>query len=159
MEPDPAITVVNVADLTVASSRKEGSYALIPVMIMELFGFLMEKGICPAGGPVFLCHELSPEAVFAADAAGTADIEVVVPVTRTFTPAGDISCYLLAGGRMARVFHQGPYQECTATYERLFAWIRDRGLEITGPIREIYHNDPREVEPGDILTEILAPIG
>jgi AraC family transcriptional regulator len=159
MEPEPGIALVDTGPLTVASSRKKGSYRLIPVMIMELFTFLMEKGICPAGGPVFLCHELTPEAVFASDAAGTADIEVVVPVTRTFTPAGDISCYLLAGGRMARVFHQGPYQECTATYERLFAWIREQGLEITGPTREIYHNDPREVRPEDILTEILAPVG
>ena len=31
--------------------------------------------------------------------------------------------------------------------------------EITGPIREIYINDPREVAEEDILTEIYVPVG
>jgi effector-binding domain-containing protein len=61
--------------------------------------------------------------------------------------------------RFAPLLHRGPYQECTTTYERLFAWIGEQGLGITGPIREIYHNDPREVKPEEILTEILAPVG
>jgi effector-binding domain-containing protein len=148
-----------VQPVLVAGIRRRGSYALIPVMIMELFGFLCERGIPPTGGPVFLCHETSREAALAADAGGTAEVEIVVPVTGLFPAAGDISSYRLPGGRMVRIFHRGPYQECIGTYERLFAWIRDQGLEITGPIREIYHNDPREVKPGDILTEILAPVG
>ncbi len=60
---------------------------------------------------------------------------------------------------MARVLHKGPYQESTPTYERLFAWLESKGKKITGPIREIYFNDPREVPPEEILTEILAPVG
>jgi AraC family transcriptional regulator len=159
MDANPAINLVDIETLTVASSRKKGGYALIPVMIMELFGFITEKGIPPAGPPIYLWHEGTVEAAFAADAAGTADIEIVVPVAGKFPPVGDISCYQLPGGRMARVMHRGPYLECTTTYKRLFTWIREQGLEITGPIREIYHNDPREVKPEEILTEILAPVG
>jgi effector-binding domain-containing protein len=60
---------------------------------------------------------------------------------------------------MARIVHHGPYEACEPTYERLFAWISDKGLQITGPIREIYLNDPRVVSPEQILTEILAPVG
>jgi len=30
---------------------------------------------------------------------------------------------------------------------------------VTGPIREIYYNNPQEVKPEEILTEILAPVG
>jgi effector-binding domain-containing protein len=28
-----------------------------------------------------------------------------------------------------------------------------------GPIREVYYNDPREVRPEEIKTEILVPVG
>ena len=159
MDTGHGVSIVEVQTVLVAGIRRRGSYSLIPVMIMELFAFLAERGICPAGGPVYLWHEGTVEAAFAADAAGTADIEIVVPVAGRFPPAGDISCYQLPGGRMARVIHRGPYQECTTTYERLFRWIGEEGLQITGPAREIYHNDPREVKPEEILTEILVPVG
>lgn len=159
MDADRSITIAEVPPALVAGMRRKGSYALIPVMIMEIFGFLMEKGICPAAGPAYLFHEETPEAAVAADAAGTADVEIVVPVTGKFPPAGDISCYQLPGGRMVRVIHHGPYQECTATYNRLFRWIGEKGLQITGPIREVYLNDPQGVKPEEILTEILVPVG
>ncbi|HMA05182.1 MAG TPA: GyrI-like domain-containing protein, partial [Methanomicrobiales archaeon] len=51
-----------------------------------------------------------------------------------------------------------PYEACETTYRRLFAWIGEQGLSITGPIRETYLNDPREVQPDQILTEIMAPV-
>jgi effector-binding domain-containing protein len=89
---------------------------------------------------------------------GTADVEIAVPVDRKIDDAGEIRCYELPGGTMAKIVHQGPYEECTATYERLFAWIGAQGKRIAGPIREIYLNDPREVAPEEILTEVYAPI-
>ena len=59
---------------------------------------------------------------------------------------------------MARTFHSGPYEASEPTYLGLFAWLEGQGLSITGPMREVYHNDPREVPPEEILTEILAPV-
>lgn len=159
MDTEQAITLVNIEPLLVADLKKKGSYSLIPQMIMEVFGFLTKAGIPPAGPPVFLCHECSREAAFAADAAGTADVEIAIPVGKRFAPSGGITCTSLPGGRMARVLHRGPYEACVPTYERLFAWIQARGLQITGPIREMYLNDPREVGPEETLTEILAPVG
>jgi effector-binding domain-containing protein len=32
------------------------------------------------------------------------------------------------------------------------------GLEMTGPMMDVYLNDPNTVEPEDILTEIQAPV-
>lgn len=153
------ITLVNLDPLLVAGMRKRGSYNLIPEMILDIFGFITRAGIPPGGPPVYLWHEGSPAAAFAADAAGTADVEIAIPVGKWFAPSGGISSSTLPGGKMARVIHRGPYQECLPTYERLFSWITGHGLEVTGPIREIYHNDPRDVKPEDILTEILAPVG
>ena len=60
---------------------------------------------------------------------------------------------------MAKIVHRGPYEECEPTYDRLFAWIARNGMSITGPIREAYLNDPREVPQEEILTEIYVPVG
>jgi effector-binding domain-containing protein len=39
-----------------------------------------------------------------------------------------------------------------------FAWIETQGLRISGPIREVYPNDPRFVKPEEIITEIFVPV-
>jgi hypothetical protein len=50
---------------------------------------------------------------------------------------------------MAHEVHTGPYASCEPTYFALFAWIKENGQTICGPIREIYPNDPRAVSGGD----------
>ena len=59
---------------------------------------------------------------------------------------------------MAKIVHKGPYQESASSYEVLMSWIGKNGKKITGPLREVYLNDPREVPPEEILTEIDVPI-
>ncbi|MDW5558628.1 MAG: GyrI-like domain-containing protein [Methanosarcina sp.] len=38
----------------------------------------------------------------------------------------------------------------------MFSWIAENGKIISGPVREVYLNDPREVNSDEILTEIYA---
>lgn len=94
-----------------------------------------------------------------ADREGSAEIEVAFPVPPGSVPGPGMNLYTLPGGRMARTIHRGPYEACEPVYLKLFAWIEEQGLKITGPIRELYLNDPREVRPEDIMTEILVPVG
>ena len=65
---------------------------------------------------------------------------------------------MLPGGHIAHVVHKGPYETCEPTYLALFAWIENKGLTICGPIREMYPNDPREVPPEEITTDIYVPV-
>jgi effector-binding domain-containing protein len=48
--------------------------------------------------------------------------------------------------------------ECEPTYEKLFAWIEESGKRLVGPTREVYLNDPREVPPEELLTEVYTPM-
>jgi effector-binding domain-containing protein len=59
---------------------------------------------------------------------------------------------------MAHEVHTGPYASCEPTYFALFAWIKENGQTICGPIREIYPNDPRAVSPEEIITDISVPV-
>jgi AraC family transcriptional regulator len=152
------VTVVEMGPQTVVGMRKRGRYQEIPTMIAAVCQFVMSKGIQFLGPPVFVCHEVSAEAVAKADSEGSADVEVAVPVSAKVEGSGDVECYELPGGTMAKTIHKGPYEECESTYEKLFAWIAQSGKTVAGPIREVYLNDPNQVSPEEIMTEIYAPI-
>jgi AraC family transcriptional regulator len=152
------ITIVEEKPQLVAGMRRRGHYKEIAKMLPALFEYVIGRGAIIAGPPLYLCHEKSVEEAQKADEAGNADIEVCVPIAEKIPESDDIKCYELSGGKNARIIHKGPYEACEPAYERLFAWLLENGLKLTGPIREAYLNDPREVAPEDILTAIYAPI-
>jgi effector-binding domain-containing protein len=153
------IEVVEEGPQLVAGMRRKGHYREIAVMLPALFEYIISRGARIAGPPLFLCHERSVEEARKADEAGNADIEVCVLIAEKIPENDEVKCYELSGGKMAKIVHKGPYEACEPTYERLFAWLLENGLKLTGPIREAYLNDPREVAPEEILTIVYAPIG
>lgn len=152
------IQIVELPAQLVVGMRKKGHYKIIPGMFQAIVGHVMEKGGKLKGMPTYVCHEAGPEEVKKADKEGTADIEVAFPVEGKVEETEEIKCYELSGGKMAKIMHKGPYEECESTYDKLYKWLKENGKEITGPTREVYPNDPREVKPEEILTEIYVPI-
>jgi AraC family transcriptional regulator len=152
------ITIVEVAARQVLGMKKTGTYTLIPELLMKIYDFTVKKKIEITGPPLFLCHEITPEAVMEANEKGTASVEVAWPVSWSVKGNSEINVYELSGGKMVYTVHKGPYESCEPTYLKLFAWIETQGLQISGPIREVYPNDPREVKPEEIITEIFVPV-
>ncbi|UCE36985.1 MAG: GyrI-like domain-containing protein [Thermoplasmata archaeon] len=153
------ITVVDIDPQMVLGTRKRGKYEIIAQLIPKVCEYAVQKEAQIQGPPIFVCHEKTVEEVMKADSEGNADVEVVVPVSQEVEETEDIKYYELPGGKMAKIIHKGPYEECEPTYRRLYAWIEENQKCIVGPIREIYMNDPREVPKEEIITEIYAPIG
>ena len=158
MSTPKEVTIVELPPQKVLGMRKRGRYEIIPTMLMTTIQFAMEKGVTIAGPPIFVMHECSSEDAIKADHDATADIEIAWPITGKAPETDEIKCYTLPGGKMAKIIHKGPYQESASSYEVLMSWIAMNGKRITGPLREVYPNDPREVRPEEILTEIYAPI-
>ncbi len=152
------ITVVDVKPQLVAGITKTGSYKLIAELLPKLYQYAGSMGAQFAGPPLFLCHEVTVENVMEADKNGTAIIEVVAPIATKIEETDEIKCYTIPGGKMAKTIHKGPYQDCGPTYEKLYKWLEEQGKRITGPVRESYLNDPRQVGEEEALTEIYAPI-
>lgn len=152
------ITIVNIKPQLVAGITKTGSYKLIAELLPKLYGYAVSKGAQFSGPSVFLCHEVTVEKVMEADKNGTANVEVAAPIASNIPETNEIKCYTLPGGSMAKTIHKGPYEECGPTYEKLYKWIEEQGKKISGPVREVYLNDPNEVQKEEILTEIYAPI-
>jgi AraC family transcriptional regulator len=68
---------------------------------------------------------------------GTAAVEVVWPVSGTVKGTKEMKVFELPGGIMARTIHYGPCESCESSYLKLFAWIKEKGLRISGPIRVV----------------------
>ena len=153
------ITIIEVPPLQVLGILRRGNYRIIPELLYQIFEFAIKYRITIDGMPMMLLHEASREEALEADRTGTADVEVAMPVSGKVRSCGDVQLYTLPGGRMARIVHTGPYETAEISYQKLMTLIAEKGLQVTGPIREIYYNNPQEVKPEEILTEILAPVG
>ncbi|MDD1742976.1 MAG: GyrI-like domain-containing protein [Methanotrichaceae archaeon] len=152
------ISVIQEKPKMVVGIRKRGHYREIAVMLPQLFEYALGRRAKITGMPMYLWHEKSVEEAQKADQEGNADIEVCIPIAEIIPETDEIKCYELPGGQMARIMHRGSYESSGAAYEELFDWIRKNEKNLVGPIREAYLNDPREVRPEEILTEIFAPI-
>lgn len=152
------IAIVDVEPQMVIGLRRRGPYKQISDMIPELYEFAEKNGVVIVGAPIFVCHETSVEEAMEAEAKGNADVEVVFPVAGDVKASGEIKHYELAGGKMAKTVHKGPYEAMVPTYEKLYAWLEENGKHIVGPTWEIYLSDPREVPPEEYITEIYVPV-
>lgn len=67
---------------------------------------------------------------------------------------------VLEGGRYAVLTHKGPYAELHRAYRFLFGqWLPQSGAEAKdAPCYEVYLNNPRDVAPDELLTEICLPL-
>ncbi|MBP2031182.1 effector-binding domain-containing protein [Methanohalophilus levihalophilus] len=152
------IIIVDMEPQMVISLRRIGPYQQISDMIPELYEFAEENGVVIVGAPIFICHEISVEEAMDAEEKGNADVEVVFPVDGDVKTSGEVKYYELAGGKMAKTVHKGPYEAMVPTYEKLYAWLEENRKQIIGPMWEIYLSDPREVPPEDYVTEIYVPV-
>jgi effector-binding domain-containing protein len=64
----------------------------------------------------------------------------------------------LKEGRAVQVMHVGPYDAETATIERLEAFARESGFELSGKHHEIYLGDPRRAAPEKLRTILRHPV-
>jgi effector-binding domain-containing protein len=118
----------------------------------QIFPYMGEAGVFPAGPPFALFYyevEFDPEHI---------DVEVCMPVNRLVEGKGEVIGREVAGGSMVSTMHIGSYSEVEPAYEAIEAWIEENGYSHAGPAREVYLNDPGQVEVKDLQTEILMPV-
>jgi effector-binding domain-containing protein len=85
-----------------------------------------------------------------------ADFEACMPIRKGKAVDG-ISIRELPGGRSVSLLHKGPYQEVSRSYEKIVAYVDDKGYEIVMPTREVYLKGPGLIfrgNPKNYLTEI-----
>lgn len=154
------VIVKEVPPLTVATAREivddlNAMEARYQALFAAVFAAMRAHNWTAVGSPLALFHD--PEF-----AETNIDTEIAVPVNApatSDTPAptdGTVSLRTLPGGTVVALVYEGPYNQITATYTALGAWMSVNGYRVIGPPREIYLSAPNE--PGDPVTEVQFPV-
>lgn len=140
------IKLVETMDTNIVSVRENIAIRDFDKLFAKLINLMEQTGAACAGGLLAIYHspEFDPEET---------DLELGFPVT-----AASDHTRTLKGETCAAAVHKGEYSKLHETYSRLGAWVDSRGYSIFAPPYEIYLNDPREVPPDQLLTEVYFPI-
>ena len=104
----------------------------------------------------------SPAAVFTINELSETEDRITVHACATLTTVpGDLrraDRARLPGGPFACLTHVGPYETLGLAHHALFAWVQEWGHEPLGPVWEFYVNDPVDVPPDDLITDVALPL-
>ena len=122
----------------------------------EIFGYLGEVGVTPAGMPFTIYYNMAQQSALDFDMSDL-DIEIGVAVTQPVTPRGAMQSGWLEAGKIATCLYTGPYSDCGPAYEELGRFVQEQGYEATGVAIEYYFSGP-ETPPEEIQTRIVFPL-
>ncbi len=130
-----------------------GSYANFEEAVNNLMAAVQEQSVVPAGPMIGIYYddpevtpveELSWEVGFQV-AEGTEVQEPLMLKKWEFT-------------RVVKAMHVGPYEETANMYADIFIFMGDKGLTQAGPVMERFLDNPEEVAPEELKTEIWVPV-
>jgi effector-binding domain-containing protein len=121
----------------------------------QLFGWLGERGIAPAGPPLIIYHVIDMEHEM--------EVELAVPVEAPVTGEGQVRPGELPGGHYVTLLHTGHYDGLMDANAALQQWAADQGIALAcspdernwrGRV-EYYLTDPSsEHDPAKWQTEV-----
>lgn len=121
----------------------------INAFMAEFFG----QGLTP-GGPAISLYLNSPETVKPEELKWTFGF-VVSPEAAPKEPVKKMELKK----QLAVVYlHKGPYANLSKAHEIALKFAKDNGYKVIGPICEKYLNNPMEVTPEGLETEIAIPV-
>lgn len=152
-----AVEIKTLAPATLAVIPHRGSYMEIGKAFETLFGTLAARNLLRPGLCMKGLFYSDPTSVPEADLRSAAGI--IVP-DADFPVAPPLERAELRGGDYAVLRHKGPYSDMKAAYDWLYGeWLVQSGREAAdAPVFEDYLNNPREVPPTELLTDICLPL-
>ncbi len=133
---------------------KDGS---LPTMIGAIIGQInrpenIRANVHIAGPPMFILLK-------GGKGKPITSFEVAFPIAGNPTLDTGFKVHSFPTGKVASMTLIGPYSEFTqAIYDQLYTYVNEKGLEITGPLREIYLSNPQETPADQIVTELQIPV-
>ena len=158
-EGDPGMHDVRIEEtlpVTLAAIRHVGPYLEVEKPFNQVFAWAMGAGCMGPRTRVLGVYHDDPSEVPEAEL--RADVGIAVePGTTTSAPIRPVE---VPGGRHAILHFKGAYAELHGAYQWFFGtWLPQSGYEPDDfPCVEEYLTNPREVAPGDNITEIHIPL-
>jgi AraC family transcriptional regulator len=142
----------------VVASNHTGSYMNIGNAFEKLFGWLGVRGLISPQLRSIGIYYSDPDSIAEAELQSAAC--VALPNMETLELDQTLERKMIAGGEYAVFRHKGPYAEMRSVYQWLYGqWLPNSAREVADqPVFEEYLNNPREVAPADLITDIYLPL-
>jgi effector-binding domain-containing protein len=151
--PTQEVIIKKVPAQAVASVRDNVTIEGLQQLFGELFGYLGQRGLGPAGPPIGIYYDEEFRE-------GPIDAEIAAPIAGS-VPEGDRIKMreLPAIDQAACIIHEGGYENVGGTYSQLLQWIEANDYRIAGPVREVYLQGAETGrDPSTYVTEIQFPV-
>ncbi len=141
--------IVETEKQPVLSVQTTTSAVNLPSVVSKVYGsilnYISESGEEPLGPAFIAYYNMDMENL---------TVEIGFPVAKEIAGKGDVMLRYIPAGKKATGFHKGAYQEMSPLYEKLAAWINQKGYEPTGVVYEYYYNSPQEIPESELLTKV-----
>jgi AraC family transcriptional regulator len=142
-----------IGERQVAYITYKGSYEEVPVLMGEIVGFIMAKGL-HIMGPPFGVYFNSPQEVPVEELM----YEVAMPFAGEAKEEGRVKIKTIPAQLVLSTVYKGPYSGCGNAIGALAQYAHQNGYEIIGPPMETYISDPNETPESELLTEMAFPV-
>lgn len=150
------VEIKTIEPQTLIGLPHQGDYMDIGRVFEPVFGWLGQAGLLPQMRHAMAIYYRDPDSVPEPDLQSFAGavMEGDVEMPEHFQTR------VVKGGRYAVLRYRGAYAEMADAYRWLFGtWLTTNGYELgDAPCVEAYRNNPREVSPADLLTDIYLPL-
>ncbi|ANS78783.1 hypothetical protein SGUI_1387 [Serinicoccus hydrothermalis] len=105
----------------------------------------------PPAGPAFAAYDRQPSE--------TVDLRIGFPVGPAVVAAEGVEVIDVPGGRVARLVHEGGYDDLSGSWDRLVTWALEQGERPAGWFYEEYLTEPTpDADPADMRTRLTLPL-
>lgn len=152
------VTLKKIESFEVLAVPHTGSYMNIGNAFEKLFGWLGMRGLI---GPEFRSvgiYYSDPDSIPENELQSAACI--ALPNLQSIELDSSIEKKSIIEGEYAVLRHVGPYSNMRSAYQWLYGeWLANSGREVADqPAFEEYLNNPREVSPSELITDIYMPL-
>jgi len=152
------VTIKQVDTFDLFAMPHTGSYMEIGNAFEKLFGWLGMRGLIGPQLRSVGIYYSNPDAVAESELQSAAC--VALPNMQTIELDSGIEKKSILRGEYAVLRHVGPYSNMRSAYQWLYGeWLNNSGREVADqPAFEEYLNNPREVPPTELITDIYMPL-
>jgi len=147
------VKILDSTPFSYASLCCSGSYEQFGVKMGQFMQEFFKQKLTPAGAPFGLFLN-SPQEVKKEDLKW----EIGFPVAKEAVVAEPLKKGEFIFRKIASSIHAGPYDKVSETYAKMLKFIADNGYQVAGPCLEKYLNNPMQVKPEELKTEVIIPV-
>jgi effector-binding domain-containing protein len=147
------IEVKNIDETKVAYVSVTGSYEQLPELFGEVVGYVIEENL-QVTEPPYGIYFNSPMEV------PQEELKYEVGIAFTGDADGEdrVKIKNVPAHQAVSTVYKGPYGQAAEIYQALIEYAMKNGYKINGAVKEIYLNNPMEVDESELLTEVRFPV-